>query len=99
MTRKGPASKSQTPQFITCYEGSYNELPFVAERPDGYYVVGTYTRAQTTPGRPALELARLQLTRKFFTVIIVLGPERLSIPCLTISAATYVDPVIWLKSS
>ena len=59
---------------------------------------GTYTKAQTIPGRPLLELARLELMRKFFTVIIVLAPARLSEPWRT-PAATYVDPVAWLKSS
>ena len=34
-TRSGPASKSQTPQLITNYDGSYNDRPVTLLRGEG----------------------------------------------------------------
>ena len=49
-------------------------------KPVGYVAEGTYTRPQTIPGNAVLVPAKLTLILKFFTVIIVRVPARLSDP-------------------
>ena len=66
--------------MITCYDGSYSDWPDWLAKPVGYVAEGTYTRPQTIPGNAELVPVKLTLILKFFTVIIVRVPTRLSDP-------------------